>query len=100
MLVKKYLIKTPVEAVQFQGLDNDFKKWFKDNWSSFYDIDGNLVDSFENNLSADTNTTGISDTEAIITSTSDIFTIDGRKVDGKNLKPGIYIKNGKKYIVK
>ena len=66
----------------------------------FYDIDGNLVDSFENNLSADTNTTGISDTEAIITSTSDIFTIDGRKVDGKNLKPGIYIKNGKKYIVK
>ena len=66
----------------------------------FYDVDGNLVDSFENNLSADTNTTGISDTEAIITSTSDIFTLDGRKMDGKNLKPGIYIKNGKKYIVR
>lgn len=66
----------------------------------FYDVDGNLVDSFVNNLSADTNTTGISDTEAIITSTSDIFTIDGRKVDDKNLKSGIYIKNGKKYIVK
>lgn len=45
MLVKKYLIKTPVEAVQFQGLDNDFRKWFEDNWSSFYDIDGNPGDS-------------------------------------------------------
>lgn len=45
MLVKKYLIKTPVEAVQFQGLDSNFKKWFEDNWSDFYDIDGDPDDS-------------------------------------------------------
>lgn len=38
-------MQKPVEAVQFQGLDNDFKKWFEDNWSSFYNIDGNLDDS-------------------------------------------------------
>lgn len=45
MLVKKYLLKTPVEAVQFQGLDNNFKKWFENNWSSSYGIDGNPNDS-------------------------------------------------------
>lgn len=44
-MVKKYLIKTPVEAVQFQELNEDFKKWFEDNWSYFYDIDGELGDS-------------------------------------------------------
>lgn len=29
-----------------------------------------------------------------------IFTMDGRQVNGKSLKPGIYISNGKKFIVK
>lgn len=29
-----------------------------------------------------------------------IFTLDGRMTDGNNLKSGVYIKNGRKYIVK
>ena len=33
-------------------------------------------------------------------STDDIYTLDGRRVNGKALKPGIYIKNGKKFIVR
>ncbi|MBO4463924.1 MAG: endo-1,4-beta-xylanase [Prevotella sp.] len=33
-------------------------------------------------------------------STDDIYTLDGRCVNGKALKPGIYIKNGKKFIVR
>ena len=29
-----------------------------------------------------------------------VYTLDGRRVDGMSLKPGIYIKNGKKFIVR
>ena len=65
-----------------------------------HDAEGNTVDYFESKILSDDNTTGISETVSQATSISDIFTLDGRKTDGKNLKSGIYIKNGKKYIVK
>ncbi len=65
-----------------------------------HDAEGNTVDYFESKILSDDNTTGISEAESQATSISDIFTLDGRKTDGKNLKSGIYIKNGKKYIVK
>ena len=29
-----------------------------------------------------------------------VYTLDGRRVDAKSLKPGMYIKNGKKFIVR
>ena len=41
-----------------------------------------------------------SPTTHILPLTSDVYTLDGRRVNSRNLKPGIYIKNGKKYIVK
>ena len=28
-----------------------------------------------------------------------IYRLDGKKVDGRNLQPGIYISNGKKFVV-
>ena len=31
---------------------------------------------------------------------SDVYTLDGRRVSGTNLRPGIYIKNGKKCVIK
>ena len=31
---------------------------------------------------------------------SDVYSLDGRRVNSNHLKPGIYIKNGKKFIVK
>ena len=31
---------------------------------------------------------------------TDIYTLDGRRVNSKALKPGIYVKNGKKFIVR
>jgi hypothetical protein len=31
---------------------------------------------------------------------SDVYTLDGRRVSGTNLHPGIYIKNGKKCVIK
>ena len=65
-----------------------------------HDTEGNTVDYFESCILSDANTTGISETESQASAISDIFTLDGRKIDGMNLMPGIYIKNGKKYIVK
>lgn len=35
-----------------------------------------------------------------VTSTDDIYNLQGQKVSEKSLKPGIYIKNGKKFMVK
>ena len=32
--------------------------------------------------------------------TDDVYNLQGQKVNGKTLKPGIYIRNGKKFMVK
>ena len=34
------------------------------------------------------------------TATDDVYNLQGQKVNSKTLKPGIYIKNGKKFMVK
>lgn len=44
-------------------------------------------------------TTGIADIQRPSPNTQ-IFDINGRKVNGNSLKPGIYVKNGKKFVVK
>jgi hypothetical protein len=31
---------------------------------------------------------------------SDVYTLDGRRVSAASLKPGLYIKEGKKFVVK
>ena len=41
-----------------------------------------------------------SPTTHILPLASDVYTLDGRRVNSKNIEPGIYIKNGKKFIVK
>lgn len=49
-------------------------------------------------------TTGIDQVENTAatdrTVSAEVYTIDGRKAEGNNLQKGIYIKNGKKYVVK
>jgi hypothetical protein len=44
-------------------------------------------------------TTGIANIHHLSPNTQ-IFDINGRKVNEKALKPGIYIKNGRKFVVK
>ena len=46
------------------------------------------------------NTTGISTTRADRPANNAVYTLDGRRVSGVNLRPGLYIRNGKKFIVK
>ena len=41
---------------------------------------------------------GIFDVKAQRVSDSYIYTLDGRRVDPRNLRPGIYIQNGKKIV--
>jgi hypothetical protein len=31
---------------------------------------------------------------------SPVYDLNGRKVSGNNLKPGVYVKNGKKVVIK
>ena len=45
-------------------------------------------------------TTGISTIHADRAQGDVVYTLDGRRVNGKDLKPGIYIKSGKKFVVK
>ena len=55
--------------------------------------DPSYVDPYQKAL------TGIQETVAEKnTNTDDIYTIDGIKVDSKNLKPGLYITAGKKIV--
>ncbi len=44
--------------------------------------------------------TSISAATVFDTNDGDIYDISGRKMNGKSLQPGIYVKNGKKYVVK
>ena len=44
-------------------------------------------------------TTGVADIQHLSPDTQ-IFDVNGRKVSEKDLKPGIYVKNGKKFVVK
>ncbi|MBR5325600.1 MAG: hypothetical protein IKU49_03810, partial [Prevotella sp.] len=41
---------------------------------------------------------GISDVKALRVADPHIYTLDGRRVDPRNLRPGIYIQNGKKIV--
>ena len=34
------------------------------------------------------------------TENDDVFTLSGIKVDSDHLKPGVYVRNGKKFVVK
>lgn len=52
-----------------------------------------------NVLNEESETTGVEELR-IVNDKSSVYDINGRKVNDKNLKPGIYIKNGKKFVVK
>ena len=45
-------------------------------------------------------TTGIAAVKREAASSNHYYSLDGRRVDAKSLRPGIYIRNGKKVIVK
>jgi hypothetical protein len=47
----------------------------------------------------DEETTGIDELRTA-SSNSSVYDINGRKVNENSLKPGMYIKNGKKFVVK
>ena len=47
----------------------------------------------------DEETTGIAELQTA-NSNSSVYDINGRKVNENSLKPGIYVKNGKKFVVK
>ena len=45
-------------------------------------------------------TTGISTIHEDRTQGDAVYTLDGRRVNGKDLKSGLYVKSGKKFVVK
>lgn len=51
------------------------------------------------NVVGEEETTGITNTQHLSTNTP-IYDLNGRRVNQNNLKPGIYVKNGKKIIIK
>lgn len=61
---------------------------------------GNLK-SIVFSIDDDDEATGVTTTEAYVKDLVEgVFSIDGRKISSKNLKPGLYIMNGKKFAVK
>ena len=53
------------------------------------------------NLNFGEGSTGLNKVELNIPSDSDeVYDLSGRRVDNENLRPGIYIKNGKKYLIR
>ena len=46
------------------------------------------------------NATAIKSVNADVLSGADIFTLDGRRVSTESLQPGLYIKDGKKVVIK
>ena len=51
-------------------------------------------------LKAASTSTAISSIHVDRTQNDVVYSLDGRRVNGKDLKPGIYIKSGKKFVVK
>jgi len=66
----------------------------------FYNIIKMPITYPEKNMPITYSETNISKVKPDNQNDDNIFTLDGRMIDGKNLKSGVYIKNGKKYIVK
>ena len=63
------------------------------------------VKFYQTNVSGNTNNTGVPTGIETIWQTDDLqsdnyYTLDGRKLNGKPTEPGIYIRNGKKVVVK
>ena len=65
---------------------------------SKYDVN-NAAKSITIKVIDEEETTGIANIQHLLPDTQ-IFDINGRKVNENNLKPGIYVKNGKKFVVK
>lgn len=42
---------------------------------------------------------GVTDVKRVVTTNHDYYTLNGQRVDARNLRPGIYIQNGKKIVI-
>ena len=68
--------------------------------SSVYDTSGwGWAKEISISVVGEEETTGVADIQHLSPDTQ-IFDVNGRKVSEKDLKPGIYVKNGKKFVVK
>jgi len=85
-----------VPYVSYGDLENDdlFSKTSGAKVKASYDMQFGHTD--------ESTTTGITTVETTITTDNDaaVYTLDGRRVNSNSLSKGIYIKNGKKFIVK
>ena len=67
--------------------------------SSVYDTGSGWAKEISISVVGEEETTEVADIQHLSPDTQ-IFDINGRKVSEKDLKPGIYVKNGKKFVVK
>ena len=76
-------------------------RWYmtRENRNSAYGINNNNTAKEISIRVVGEETTGIANIQHLSPDTQ-IFDINGRKVNENNLKPGIYVKNGKKFVVK
>ena len=72
----------------------------RENRNSVYGINNNSANAREISINVvGEETTGIANIQLTSPNTQ-TYDLNGRRVNENNLKPGIYVKNGKKFVVK
>ena len=102
LIAKKYYAMGGGELVMSNGSDLGPYRWYmaRENRNSVYGINNNSANAKEISINVvGEETTGIADIQHPSPDTP-TYDLNGRRVNENNLKPGIYVKNGKKFVVK
>ena len=102
LIAKKYYAMGGGELVMSNGSDLGPYRWYmaRENRNSVYGINNNSANAREISINVvGEETTGIADIQHPSPDTP-TYDLNGRRVNENNLKPGIYVKNGKKFVVK
>jgi hypothetical protein len=102
MIANKYYAMGGGELIQSDG-SNDLKpyRWYMkiESRNPSYNVSNAAKTITINVLDEESETTGVEELR-MANDESPVYDLNGRKVNENNLKPGIYVKNGKKFVVK
>ena len=102
MIANNYYAMGGGDLIQSDG-SNDLKpyRWYMkvESRNPSYNVSNAAKTITINVIGDEEDTTGITNTQQLSPNTQ-IYDLNGRRVNENNLKPGIYVKNGKKFVVK
>ena len=102
LIAKKYYAMGGGELVMSNDSDLGPYRWYmeRESRNTVYGINNNSANAKEISINVvGEETTGIADIQHPSPDTP-TYDLNGRRVNENNLKPGIYVKNGKKFVVK